>query len=206
MPLVFPLNLANFFSGLKIVDMSLNLGENVTHMETGGGELRPAEHGTRLWEGTVKTRMLPHVSAEDAMAQLRIIMGARASFYVEPIHNRLNIANPTIGGVQNGYEVFFNGLPANYALRRGAMFAYNYDNGRRAFHQVVEAVSANASGVTPYFTVEPAIQPGWTVGQAVTFAGPSCKARYVPRSLQVPTIRAVLMDGPSFGWKQTLEK
>lgn len=207
MAIAFPVSLANFFDMLEIVEASFHLGDNHNIASTQGGELITSAYGVRLWSGTVRTRTLPHASAELIAARMRMIANARATFYVEPIHHTLaGATGAQINNVTNGYEVKFQGLAANKIIPAGTFFSYAYDGTRRAFHQTIENGGADGTGLTGFIQVEPEIRPGWAAGAAVAFDAPIAKAVYVPKSLRSPVVRATLSDGPSFDWMQTLRK
>lgn len=85
-------------------------------------------------------------------------------------------------------QIRLAGLPANFVIRAGDMFAFDYgtENNSRALHQAVEDITASAAGITVGgFTVRPRIRPGATVGTPVRFKVPRCYMAVVPGSIQV---------------------
>ena len=136
---------------------------------------------------------------------------AGASFLFTPLHALKPIAHVTgssgtISAMQNGREMRVAGLPAGYTLTAGDFISFPYGSSptRYAFHQVVETVVANGSGLTGFFEVVPNIRAGALVGAVVTTASPVCKAVIVPGSVRDGTISGVEADGTTFDWTQTL--
>lgn len=206
MPVTFPLSLSDFFSDIGKVEMTFHLTDNQNDMRTAGGSLITSEYGTRLWHGRVQLRTLPHVDAEDVLARVRVITNGRATFFAAPVHRLITGigGTPTLNTVSDGYNVRLAGLPANYFLRRGAFFQLNPTTGKNNIYQVAEDVYADGSGLTPLFTVEPAVRPGWAAGNGITFGSARITAKYKPRTLSGGAIRGVVTGGVSFEWEQVL--
>jgi hypothetical protein len=215
MPLSFPLDLPQFFETFCPISTTFELGEAVLVNETGGGEVIPSDYGTRLWYGTVTLAPMKPVSVESIKALIRPLQDSRASFLLYPRHKRRatgggSLAEP-IGQINslptNKRLISLKQLPANYVITRGDFFSFIYSSNpsRYAFHQVVESITANNSGVTGQFEVIPPIRPGATVDTGVQFNRPRLKAKMVPGSLTITELpRRGYAAGATFAWRQTL--
>lgn len=215
MALSFPLDLPVFFEEIAPIATTFELGEAVLSNETGGGELVRSDYGTRLWYGSVTLHPRRPFRIEDLLALVRVLQDSRASFLLYPAHK----PNPTGGGAltepigqinslpTNNRLITLKGLPASYKITRGDFLSFIYSSSppRYAFHQVVESINANGSGVTGQFEVVPPIRPGAAVDTGVQFNRPRLKAVMVPGSLSVVSHpKRGYAEGASFSWRQTL--
>lgn len=100
-------------------------------------------------------------------------------------------------------ELSLSGLPARYILSRGDLLSFVYA-GRHALHEVLDDVSASATGVTGLFEVHPAVRTGAAPGQAVSLVYPHCKARMLPKEASSGTSENTITNSASFTWIQTL--
>lgn len=203
MAVTFPVALPDFFDRKVVVSFTMWPANNRNTVRTGGGSLITSEYGTQFWKGSCRLRILRHIDAEDVLAQVRMLDNARGSFHAGPIHRKLGgIGTPTISAVQNGYELRITGGNAGITIPRGAFLSFNPTTGKRALHQVAETFTTGTGGLSPFFTVTPAILPGWAAGNAVAFNAPSCIAAIVPNSVNAPSVEAVMINGVSFDWEQ----
>lgn len=215
MALTFPADLATFFAAICPISTTFQLGEAALVNQTGGGEVIRSDYGTRLWSGTVTLAPEKPVAIESIMALIRVLQDSRASFLVYPRHKK----NPTGGGAlsepigainslpTNNRLITLKGLPASYVITRGDFLSFTYSSSptRYAFHQAVESITANGSGVTGQFEVVPPIRPGAAVDDAVQFNRPRLKAVMVPGSLSISELpKRGFADGATFAWRQTL--
>jgi hypothetical protein len=215
MALSFPLNLAAFFEAFCPISTTFELGEAVLANETGGGEVIRSDYGSRLWYGTVTLAPRKPVLVENIKALIRPLQDARASFLLYPRHKRRatggGALSEPIGQINslptNNRLITLKGLPASYVITRGDFLSFIYSSSpsRYAFHQVVESINANGSGVTGQFEVVPPIRPGAAVDTGVQFNKPRLKAVMVPGSLTISELpRRGYAAGATFAWRQTL--
>jgi hypothetical protein len=215
MPLTFPLDLATFFEAFCPISTTFELGEAVIVNETGGGEILRSDYGTRLWYGTVTLAPSRPVAIENIKALIRPLQDSRASFLLYPRHKRRatggGALTEPIGQINslpaNNRLLTLKGLPASYVITRGDFLSFIYGSSpsRYAFHQVVESINANGSGVTGEFEVVPPIRPGALVNHNVQFNKPRLKAIMVPGSLSISELpRRGFATGATFAWRQTL--
>jgi hypothetical protein len=216
--LTYPLALADFWSGLRIMSFSMQMGGGLQHQATGGGEVIGAATGQRLWEGDVALTMgADHAKAE---ALLAVLQDPGRSFMMES-HDRpfplrdpngalLGASAPIIATLPaGGRSMTLSGLPAGYVLSPGDYLSFT--RGSPVRHELVEVVTgavANGSGVTPEFEVTPGVRPGTTVSTAVRLARPQFRACIVPGSVKFgPTGPARgPRPGPGFAFRQTLTR
>ena len=205
MALTFPLSLSEFFGGLALVSWTFDLTEAYETSETGGGEILRSSYGPRLWEGTVSLRTRYHQDAERINARVRSLFDARASFLIYPPHMATLTSSATLNAQRNGKEMRLGGLTAGEEIRQGQFLAFQYGSpARQALHQSVEDVTADGTGLTPYFEVVPAIRPNTNTGATVTLGKPVCKAIAIPGSYSPASHRPLVSSGVSFAWRQTL--
>lgn len=213
----FPLTRAQFMDLLPIQQMTFDLPEAVEVNETGGGELLPADLGTRLWSGEINLGDMTADEAAEALAMLDVLRRAGGSFMVHDVSRpfpRFDLSGALITGAApvlnavhaNAREIRLSGLPPGYQLRRYDYLAFSYGSNptRFALHRVAAPATANASGLTGYFEVSPNIRPGWLTGAAVSLSRAACKAIIVPGSVQPGRRRSTLTVGASFKFMQTL--
>jgi hypothetical protein len=213
MALTFPLDLPAFFEAFCPISTTFQLGEAVLVNETGGGEVIRSDYGSRLWQGTVTLAPSKPVLVEDIMALIRVLQDSRASFLLYPRHRKKAVGEASlsepIGQINslptNNRLITLKGLPAGFDITRGDFISFIYSSTRYAFHQAVESITANGSGVTGQFEVIPPIRPGAAVDTGVQTNRPRLKAVMVPGSLSVVELpRRGFASGASFAWRQTL--
>lgn len=196
MALVYPLALSALLNLARVESITFSLPDASETLTTGGGEILTSQVGTRLWRGTISLQVGYHDDIELIMSRLRGLGRPGATFFASPLHQDTTTADATLAAVTNGNDVQFAGLSGT--LPAGTFFEFTY-GGRTGFHQTLQSVSG--SGTTE---VVPAIRPGWTVGTAVRFNSPRCKAVLVPKSVRDPSLDRLTGRGGSFDWIQTL--
>lgn len=212
MAITFPVALATWFDALPLVDINFELGEGMVSARTAGGEVIASDYATRLWSGSCTVAVRQHRDAEALAALGRVLREARATFLATPVHVRrpagipVMPASPLIHAMRNGREMRISGLATGDRLAPGEFIGWSYGSSpvRRALHQVVEATTADAIGISGWFEVTPPIRDGAVTGTAVTLEAPACVAKVVPGSWRAPQIRRVIAAGFTFDWVQTL--
>lgn len=213
----FPLDLEQFFDGLRIQVGDFDLGEAMTAAETGGGEILTAQRGTALWAGTISTPPAKARQQAAIRAKLSILRRAGSSFMVADTAMRLPQADPT--GIilasatpvvsaltSNWRELSIGGLPDGYAITAGdhLSIAFGAGGARRAYFEVVTGavVSGGSAGT---IEVSPPIPNSVETGDAVQLLNPALKAVYRPNSYGgSQRQKGQMATGLSFSWIQTL--
>lgn len=194
MALTFPLAQTSFGDTLPVQSVEWTLTRQQEFSGLGTGEGLVADLAPPLWEGQVTLRPLLHTDARAIAAQLDAFDGGMNSFYLanplgwypkaDPDGAIYGVSAPTIHTIaSNRKEVRITGLPANYVLSPGDMFAVDYGSpSRRALHRLVTGSTAVA-GLTPLVEVRPHLRPGITTTLAVDFSKPAAKVKIVPGSV-----------------------
>lgn len=216
MALSFPLTIAQFMDYLPISEISMAAPAQVQIAQTAGGEVLPSEIGPQLWRGQITLGRMKRDEARHPDVLLDLLTTAGATFWaydtrhpapqMDPTGALLGASTPTIYSLAaNGRELRLQGLPAGYQLKRGDYLSFDY-GGRRALHRVVDITATTAAdGITPQFEVVPKLRPGALVGAAVTLVQASCKAMLLPGQVDKGSARAVITEGMSFQFIQTLK-
>lgn len=216
MALAFPLQLNQFFDGLRIHVSEFDPTDATITTATRGGEQLTAEVGNVLWRGTAELTDYYHADADAIRAKMAILRRAGASFFVRPSHRVgpiadpagaiLGAATPTLHSVlANNRDIRITGLPADYAISAGdyLSFAYGSNPVRYAFHQAVNGATASGAGTTPVIEVTPHIRPGFSIGAAVVLVRPFFKGVLSARP-GYGSIRPLFTGGMGFEFVQTL--
>jgi hypothetical protein len=216
MAFTFPLTISQFMDYLPVSEVSLSAPAQVQIAQTAGGEQLASEVGPQLWRGRITLGRMTSAEARHPDVLLDLLTTSDASFWLydtrhpapqmDPTGSILGASAPTIYSLDgNNRDMRLQGLPVGYVLKRGDFIAFDY-GGRRALHRVVSTSIVTAStGITPTFEVLPKIRPGALVGAAVTLRQASCKAKLIPGQLDKGNARAVITDGMSFQFIQTLK-
>ena len=213
--LSFPLSLADFNDGLRVVSQDFDLSENRRVTETGGGELLVSDLGPRLWRGAIEVAANTHAGQRKAQALAQALRQGAATFMVCDRKGRFPAADPTgallgattpslFNPVADSPDVTLAGLPSGYVLPPGDYLAFPYGSPtRHALHQIVVGATAAGTGRATV-TVVPSIRPGATNGAPVSLVNPSCRAMLVPGSFRAGTQTPAAHGGFSFEWRQVL--
>ncbi|MGR3599194.1 MAG: hypothetical protein ACU0FH_02140 [Heliomarina sp.] len=218
MPISFPLGRGGFFGQLPVSEQRFQLGENVEVSGLGEGSILRDQLGPRLWSGNCMIDRMNFDDARSIIDRIELLLDSNGSFLIwrldsshpvlDPKGSIISGASPEIHQLEsNNVELQISGLPAGYELRRGDMFSFQYGSNpvRYALHRVsTSSVVADGSGTTPTFEVRPHIRPGATIGAAVEFDRPHCKAIIVPGSYQPGSSRRTKLRSISFDFIQTL--
>lgn len=215
MALTFPLNRATFFAGLKVANTRFWLDQAVQVARTGGGEIIPSQHGTRLWNAEITIIPARHADASAVDAVLSLLCDPGASFLAydkvkaypasDPNCTILGAATPVIANFNgNNRDITIQGLPSGYVLSAGDFVSFTYGSPTRyALHKIVVGATASVGGQA-VVEVVPNIRPGATVGVAVTLNKPWAKMRLKPGSYQPGASVPMITSGMTFSAIQTL--
>lgn len=224
MALTFPLSLAGFLQAIPIKSIAFDLPETAISSRTEGGEVLTETTGVRLWQGEVELGRMTPLEAREAMALIRVMEGAEASFLASPLRTPYPKGDPTgalvTASIQSGFLpqvrllnptsanlLSLRNLPAGLVINRGDYVSFQYATApvRFAFHQIIEeTTTVDASGLTANMEVRPHLQPGWQVGDIAQITFPRCKAKILPGTVQRGRSTKFMTEGVSFQFQQTL--
>lgn len=189
MALSFPLT--DILSFLPIADQTFPLVSRQELSRQASGVTLAKELGSAIWAPTFSTDIVDNDDAVAYEAKLNSLDGAINPFTAGDMRRLYPRSHPT--GVfgdtgilhsvnANNKALSISGLDAGFVLSIGDYLAFTYGSSR-ALHQVVEAVTANGSGLTTEFEVRPHIRPGWSLSAAITLKQPKGYFTLVPGSV-----------------------
>lgn len=211
MALTFPLSLNDFADKLKISTVKWELKRWDQLSGLGSGDVLAAQLAPPRWAATVTLAAMYHADAAQVQALVESLDGPTNSFFLYAPQLPFPQADPdgsilgassvtihTVGG--NNKSLRLAGLPAGYVLTIGDYLAFDYGSNptRRAFHRIVETVTADGTGLSPLFEVRPHLRPGVTTTLPVTLAKPAAKVFIMPDTFDPGTARAVITEGMQF--------
>lgn len=198
MPVSFP----RAMPAIGFGSQSFELVHQTVVAPTRGGQLTSVELGPARWRGEWQTNTLPEVDFHAYRAWLSSLRGSGRSFYGQDRMHRFptNYPNGFTGLTRAGTATAFdgtatswsvdatratltlNGLPAALALLPGDYVGFSWSTTKRALVRILEAVTANGSGVA-VFDVEPSVPALVPGGAVATLADPTCLMRIEPGSI-----------------------
>lgn len=161
--------------------LPLQLATRQEQSRLANGKTIGKDLGPALWTGTFETVPLPVPTAISFEAMMNSLDGVIQTFEAGDMRaaTQYPAAYPTgafadtgvLASVPTNKSMTVSGLPAGFQLSVGTFLQFDYGTSR-ALHQVMEAVTANGSGLTPAFEVRPYIRAGYTISAAVKFKNP----------------------------------
>lgn len=150
------------------------------------------DFGSALWMPEFTTDVVDNddaVAYEAKLASLDGVINAFAAGDLRRLYPRQyanGVFNDT--GVlhsvnANNRALSIASLDAGFVLSVGDYLAFDY-GASRALHQVVEAATANGSGLTSEFEVRPHIRPGFSLTAPITLKQPRAHFILVPGSVE----------------------
>ena len=211
MALTYPLAIESFWQLLPISKDTFELSRAVDISRTRGGEVISAETGASLWTGKIELGPMTHAEGRLLKPLLNLLGRPGATFAVcdsarvGPLLDPDGVTvPPTVLALgSDPRELSLTGLPAGYVLSRGDLVYFSYA-GRIGLHEIVSTVTANGSGQTALFEVNPPLRPGLTTGTQVRLTFARCRAVLLPGSLSLGETTNTITTGISFSWIQTL--
>lgn len=181
----------------------LDLGNNDEQAGTGGGSVITRELSPPLWMLRAQTTKLQPNELDYWQATLEALENGKRPFWgfsrnrdypinyprgTWPTGGSFNGATSRILTVgANNKSMSLDQLPAGYQGSVGDMLSWTYNSTQYALHRVVEAFTANGSGITGVFEVRPHIRPTASVTAAVAVKNPRCQMVVVAGSISVDT-------------------
>jgi hypothetical protein len=149
------------------------------------------DFGSALWVASYTTQPLADIDAITLEATLDSLDGVIFTFEAFDLRRTMPLLYPGGTGANNGVlnsvnannkALSLSGLAAGQVVSVGDYLSFTYGSSR-ALHRVVEAVTANGSGLTTEFEVRPHIRTGWSLSAAVTLKSPRGVFMLVPASV-----------------------
>jgi hypothetical protein len=185
MSISFPLT--TLFDVAQIADQSFQLQSRQELSRMASGITIAKDLGSALWSATFTTGQMSNDDALTLEAKLNSLDGSVQLFEAFDLRRTNPKAYPDGTGANNGTLLSVNannkalalsGLAAGQVISAGDYLSFDYGSSR-ALHQVVEAVTANGSGVTTQFEVRPHIRTGWTTSPSTTVKLKSPRGQFV---------------------------
>jgi hypothetical protein len=145
-----------------------------------GGTTIGKDFGPALWFASYTTAELLNDDALDYAAILNSLDGVINTIEAWDLRRPAPklypggtaAANGVLHSVNaNNKALSLSGLNAGQVVSRGDYLSFDYA-GNRALHRVVEAATADGSGLTAEFEVRPHLRPGWALSQAINLKSP----------------------------------
>lgn len=191
MAITYPINLLPGFPGWT-TGFSLHWRQEQSTLAS--GRILVKDMGSPLWTLRAASKVLSPNNLDAWRAKLTALENGLQQFWGYPMTRCYPIAYPNgswpTGATFNGSCVLsainanrkaiaLQALPAGFVLSVGDYVSIAGD-----LHQVMEAATANGSGVTPQFEVRPHIWPAVTAPTpGVLVKQPACKMAVVPGSV-----------------------
>jgi hypothetical protein len=190
MSITYPLNLLPGFPGWT-TGFSLRWRQEQSTLAS--GRILVKDMGAPLWTLRAVTKQLSPNNLEAWRARLTSLENGLQQFWGYPMSRCYPIAYPkgswpsgafdgtnaALGSINaNRKAITLSALPPAFKLSLGDYLSIAGD-----LHQVMEAVTANGSGVTPEFEVRPHIWPAVAPPKTVSVKQPACLMAVVPGSV-----------------------
>lgn len=181
--------------------LSLDYGDETSGVANGSvlvKELRPAR-----WMLDAQSVILAPKTLAYWKARLLSLQNGKKLFYGFDKTNYYPIAYPNgswpTGGSFDGVSAALNShpdnntvtlksLPSGYTGKVGDFISITWgDDDQLSLHQVMEDFTANGSGVTGSFAIEPYLRPGVANDDVVAVKRPACTMMLAPGSISYPS-------------------
>lgn len=211
MALNFPASRSSLADHLPILSVNWKLERYDELSGLGTGDVLAAQLAPPRIVADVSLKPMRHDEAAQVQARIESLDGAINSFYLYAPQKKYPQYDPsgsilgsaavtihTVGG--NNKSLRLQGLPSGYVLTLGDCLSFDYGSNpvRRAFHRIVETVTAPGSGISPLFEVRPHLRPGVAIDLGVTLIMPAAKVFIVPSSFNAGTALGPWTEGMSF--------
>lgn len=192
MALTYPLDFLLTFPGWTT---RFELMRRQEQSRQAGGMTLVKDLGDPLWMGAWQSRVLWPNELDQWKATLQALEEGGKQFKGRPLSRSYPILYPNgswpTGGSFDGISaelavigtnnnvISIESLPDDYVFSVGDYLTIDDKN----LHQVAETATANGSGATPQFQVQPHMWPGTVAGDSVRVKEPFCIMTMVPGSL-----------------------
>jgi len=190
MSITYPIDLLPTFPGWTI---GFSLRYRQEQSTQASGRVIVKDMGSPLWTMRAMTKMLSPNALDKWRAELNKLENGLQTFKAYPMSRCYPQAYPRgswpTGGAFTGTGIVtavnanrkaisIQAVPAGFVLTVGDYISIDGD-----LHQVMEAATANGSGVTPQFEVRPHLWPAAAVADPVLVKQPACTMAIVPGSV-----------------------
>ena len=190
MSITYPIDLLPGFPGWTI---GFSLRYRQEQSTQASGRVIVKDMGAPLWTLRAMSKMLSPNQLDQWRAELNKLENGLQTFKAYPMSRCYPQAYPrgswptggAFGGTgilaginTNRKAISVQGLPAGFVLTVGDYLSIDGD-----LHQVMEAATANGSGVTPQFEIRPHLWPAAAVSDPVLVKQPACAMAVVPGSI-----------------------
>ena len=190
MSIIYPINLLPSFPGWT---SGFSLRWRQEQSTLASGRVLVKDMGAPLWSLRAASKVLSPNNLDAWRARLTSLENGLQTFWGYPTSRCYPIAYPngswpagafdgtnaTLATINaNRKAITLSALPAAFKLSVGDYLSISGD-----VHQVMEAVTASAGGVTPEFEIRPHLWPAVTVPKAVSLKQPACQMAIVPGSV-----------------------
>jgi hypothetical protein len=198
MSISYPLDILASFPGWSI---EFELLWRQEQSRQANGRTIVKDFGSPLWRATYQSRSLAPNDLDAWKARLALLENGLQTFKGIPLSRCFPILYPsgswptggsfdgvsaTIASINvNNKALAVDMLPAGFAFSVGdyISIAYSSSPTKYGLHQVMEAATADGSGLTPEFEVRPHLWPGMAVNDLVSVKRPMCPMAIVPGSI-----------------------
>lgn len=205
----WPLPTAQFAERLLIRSVSWQLVEVVASSGYGNGDPLDVELAPARWEATVALANMSQFEAVEQRALIQMHLRPGRPFVLfnraipgpllDPQGAAITGHMPVVHTIgAEGRSLRVNGLPGSYGLRVGDMLELRYGTNRRSLHQVGEAATASAGGLTPAFDLDPNVPVGVEVGDTVRLVRAGAMMIRVPGSYDPGQSERAIVSGMGF--------
>jgi hypothetical protein len=190
MSITYPINLLPSFPGWT---SGFSLRWRQEQSTLASGRVLVKDMGSPLWSLRAASKVLSPNNLDAWRARLTSLENGLQTFWGYPTSRCYPIAYPngswptsafdgtnaTLATINaNRKAITLSALPAGFKLSIGDYLSIAGD-----VHQVMEAATANGSGVTPEFEIRPHLWPAVTVPKTVSLKQPACQMAIVPGSV-----------------------
>jgi hypothetical protein len=180
--------------------LSPNYGDETSN--TADGQIIVAELRPQFWDLDASTVTLSPTKLAHWKARLASLENGKRLFYGFDKTNYYPLAYPKgawptggsfdgisaqINSMPDAYTLTLKLLPAGYTGKVGDFLQITDSDGNLRLHQVMEDFTANGSGITGSFAVEPYVRTGAAIGNVVAVKRPACTMMIVPGSVSYPS-------------------
>lgn len=210
MSIVYPLPPADFWERLRISGRpEFMLQQNRKQSTDGGGNQLTAFFGMPKWTITVALAGGRHNRNLEQEADLKHLDGRDGTFLAYDTRRPYPASDPdgvTLGAAvvkvrtkgSNNRSLSLEDLTGGYVLTKGDKGSILYDGTKRHLFELMESVTADGSGDTAEFEIQPPLPVGVDVGDVVTLIKPCAKFKLVAGSYRASSSAGNMASGPGF--------
>lgn len=210
MSISYPLAASAFWEALRFASRpEFVLSQNRKQSGDGAGNTLSAFYGAPKWTVDVSLAGGRHNRNLTQEADIKHLEGRDGTFLAYDIRKPYPVFDPT-GAIlgastvqvkskgSNNRSLALKGLPAAYQITKTDKISILYGSTKRFLFEVMETVTADGSGDTTEFEIQPFIPTSVAVNDAVTLVKPCGKFKIVAASYSPSSGRGDVSDGVGF--------